>query len=237
MTTAAEMPLFLWGFMKIEMMPVSRLVKYNNNAKVHTPEQVAEIAKSIETFGFRQPVVVDRNFVIVIGHGRVQAAKELGLRDIPVTVVDDLTDDEINALRLVDNKLNEGSTWDFSALADELSGIVDIDMTDFGFEPISENEIDDFTRPAQTTVEAARTPAERPQYEHEEEPTETPVGGAERLPAPYTERTPLQSTTDYRGRGDEDAHGRQVVGERSLTDADGGMVYRYRCPRCKHLFN
>lgn len=223
--------------MKIEYMPVSRLVKYNNNAKEHTPEQVQQIAKSIERFGFRQPVVVDKNFVIVIGHGRVQAAKELGLRDIPVTVIDDLNDDEINALRLVDNKLNEGSTWDFSALSDELSEIMCIDMSDFGFDPISEEEIDSFTQPIQATTEAPRTPPERPQREPEEEPVETRTDGVERPPAPYTERTPLQPTTDYRGRGDEDEHGRQVIGEHSLTDADGGTTYRYRCPRCKHLFN
>lgn len=219
--------------MTIEYMPVNRLVKYNNNAKLHPDEQVAEIAKSIERFGFRQPVVVDRNCVIVIGHGRVAAAKMLGLREIPVTVADDLTDDEVNALRLVDNRLNE-SAWDFSALEDELSSITGIDMSDFGFEPINESDIEYITR---RPVEAPRTATERDIYDGEEEYTPTATDGVERPPAPYTERTPLQATTDYRGRGDRDAQGGNVVGERSLTEAEGGMRYKYRCPRCKHLFN
>ena len=219
--------------MTIEYMPVSRLVKYNNNAKLHPDEQVAEIAKSIERFGFRQPVVVDRNFVIVIGHGRVAAAKLLGLKEVPVTVADDLTDDEVNALRLVDNKLNQ-SAWDFSALEAELATITGIDMTDFGFQPISEQEIEYATR---QPVQAPETAPERARYQDKEEYPQTATDGVERLPDPYTERTPLQATTDYRGRGDRDDQGREVVGERSLTDADGGIKYRYRCPRCKHLFN
>lgn len=218
--------------MKIEYMPVSRMVRYNNNAKIHTPEQIRAIAKSIERFGFRQPVVVDRNFVIVIGHGRVLAAKELGLREIPVTVADDLTDDEINALRLVDNRLNE-SVWDFSALESELSSIAGIDMSDFGFEPPSESEIEQVMQQPMTAPETA---PETVAYDFEEEYTDSPETGVHSPAEPYTGSN-LQATNDYRDSGYRDAQGRQVVGERSLIEAEPERAYRFVCPRCKHRFN
>lgn len=217
--------------MKIEYMPVSRLVQYYNNTKVHTPEQVRAIANSIERFGFRQPVVVDRNNVIVIGHGRVLAAKELGLRDIPVTVADDLSDDEINALRLVDNRLNE-SAWDFSALEDELSTITGIDMSDFGFEPPSEADIAQVT---QRPLSASETASEQATYDFEDEYTDGSETGEYGLAEPYT-GSDLQATSDYRDSGYRDAQGRQVVGERSLIEAEPERAYRFICPRCKHRF-
>lgn len=217
--------------MKIEYMPVSRLVKYNNNAKTHPPEQVREIANSIERFGFRQPVAVDRNCVIVIGHGRVMAAKELGLREIPVTVIDDLSDDEINALRLVDNRLNE-SAWDFSALESELATITGIDMTDFGFEPVTEAEIENVVRQPETAIQGDAYGGEAKYRQSTSEGEYGPSTGAVR------EHSRLQATTDYRDHGYVDDQGRQVVGERSLIEANRATVeYRYMCPRCKHRFN
>lgn len=227
--------------MKIEYIQADYLKRYNNNAKDHPDKQVAEIAKSIEKFGFRQPIVVDSNYVIVIGHGRWLAAKKLGIKQVPVTIIDDLSEDEINALRLVDNRLNE-SAWDFSALEDELATITGIDMTDFGFEPITEADI------AQVTTRPVQAPETAPEREwYDDGPTyaetaqngpERPVEGPERLETlPVTQRTPLQATTDYRDSGYGDAQGRKVEGERSLIEADGGPHYRYRCPRCKHLFN
>lgn len=212
--------------MKIEYINADVLKKYNNNAKDHPDEQVNEIAKSIERFGFRQPIVVDRNYVIVIGHGRLMAAKKLGIKQVPVTIIDDLTDDEINALRLVDNRLNE-SAWDFSALEAELATITGIDMSDFGFEPISEEEIEYVTRrPEMATV--------TPWGKDEEEYTESPSSGVTR---PVTQITPLQATNRDKANDDVEARGGRLVGERSLIEADGGIEYRYICPRCKHRFN
>lgn len=119
--------------MEIKEIPVGRIKPYENNAKLHPEYQVEKIANSIKRFGFKQPLVVDKHNVLVIGHGRLLAAKALGLKAVPCVKADDLTEQEINALRLADNKTAE-SGWDFGILATELDGITDIDMSDFGFD-------------------------------------------------------------------------------------------------------
>ncbi len=119
--------------MKIEYIKTDELKPYEKNAKKHPIDQIAHIANSIKEFGFRQPVVIDRDNVIVIGHGRVLAAKKLGLDEVPVVRADDLSPEQIKALRLADNKTNE-SEWDFDLLGIELDNICDIDMSRFGFE-------------------------------------------------------------------------------------------------------
>ena len=122
--------------LKIVYMPPGSLKPYPANAKKHPPEQVKHIANSIREFGFRQPLVIDADNVIVIGHGRLLAAKELGLETVPVVRADDLTQEQIRALRLADNKTNE-SEWDFTALEEELAELaLDFDMSDFGFDDI-----------------------------------------------------------------------------------------------------
>ena len=129
--------------LKIEYLPVGGLKPYEKNAKKHPAEQVEHIANSIREFGFRQPLVIDKDNVLVIGHGRLLAAKKLGLDTVPCVRADDLTDEQIKALRLADNKTNE-SEWDFDLLGGELDDIFDIDMDQFGFgetelPPIPEN--------------------------------------------------------------------------------------------------
>lgn len=125
--------------MNITEMKPGDLKPYPANAKRHPPEQVRHIANSIREFGFRQPIVVDRNNVVVIGHGRLLAAHELGLETVPVVRADDLTEAQIKALRLADNKTNE-SDWDFTELEAELAELeMDFDMSDFGFDLVSEN--------------------------------------------------------------------------------------------------
>jgi ParB-like chromosome segregation protein Spo0J len=97
---------------------------------------VKHIANSIREFGFRQPIVVDADNVVVIGHGRLMAAKKLGFESVPVVRADDLTDEQIRALRLADNKTNE-SEWDFAELETELAELeMDFDMSEFGFDDI-----------------------------------------------------------------------------------------------------
>ena len=100
--------------------------------KKHPAEQVEHIANSIREFGFQQPIVVDKDNVVVIGHGRLLAAKKLNMDSVPCVRADDLTDEQIKALRLADNKTNE-SEWDFDLLDMELSDI-EIDMEQFGFD-------------------------------------------------------------------------------------------------------
>ena len=116
--------------MRIENRPLVELTPYRANAKKHDAVQVANVAESIRQFGFVQPVVVDRDGVIVIGHCRALAAEKLGMVEVPCVCVDDLTPEQVNALRLVDNKTNE-SPWDLDLLAAELP---ELDLSAFDFE-------------------------------------------------------------------------------------------------------
>ena len=121
---------------KIIWKNIDELLPYERNAKKHPEEQVQYVANSLERFGWRQPVVIDKDGVIVVGHGRVLAAKKLGWEKVPCELADDLTDDEIKAYRLADNKTNE-SDWDDELLdieLDELEDLPEIDMSDYGFE-------------------------------------------------------------------------------------------------------
>ena len=104
--------------MEINYVDTYTLVPYVKNAKEHPQEQVLKIADSITEFGFQQPIVVDKNNVIIVGHGRLEAAKKLGMEQVPVLVVD-LTDEQAKAYRLADNKLNE-SAWDMDLVIEEL---------------------------------------------------------------------------------------------------------------------
>jgi ParB-like chromosome segregation protein Spo0J len=106
--------------MEIIQRKVSELVPYAKNTKKHDKKQIANVAESIKQYGFVQPVVIDKDGVIVIGHCRVLGAKKLGLKEVPCVCVDDLTPEQVNALRIVDNKSNE-SEWDMDYLADELA--------------------------------------------------------------------------------------------------------------------
>ena len=109
---------------------IGELIPYENNAKKHDKRQIANVAESIRQYGFVQPVVIDRDGVIVIGHCRVLAAKKLGMADVPCVLVEDLTPEQVNALRIVDNKTNE-SPWDLSMLSAELP---ELDLSGFEFD-------------------------------------------------------------------------------------------------------
>lgn len=119
--------------MNIEYISVSCIEPYPANAKKHPPAQVEQIANSIREFGFRQPLVVDAHNVVVIGHGRLMAAKILDMQEVPCVRADDLTPEQIKALRIADNKLNE-SEWDAALLEIELADLDGLlDMEAFGF--------------------------------------------------------------------------------------------------------
>lgn len=124
--------------MEIQYRRLDKITPYENNAKTHDKKQINNVAESIKQYGFVQPVVIDRDGVIVIGHCRVMAAKKLGMKTVPCVCVDDLTPEQVKALRLVDNKSNE-SPWDFDLLAPELE---DLDLTGFDFDwdlPVKDN--------------------------------------------------------------------------------------------------
>lgn len=129
--------------LNIVYKPIKELKPYKKNAKKHSKEQVEQIANSIKEFGFTQPVIIDTNNCVVAGHGRILGAKKAGLKQVPTVMLEDLTEEQIKAYRLVDNKLNE-SDWDFSLLDEEL-GILsdDIDMELFGFDiDMSDEELE-----------------------------------------------------------------------------------------------
>ena len=108
--------------MTVQDINISLIKPYKNNAKRHTDTQIANVAESIRQFGWAQPIVVDRDYTIIIGHCRYSAAKRLGLTTMPVVVAADLTDEQVRKLRNLDNKLNE-SEWDLDLLKDDILGL------------------------------------------------------------------------------------------------------------------
>ena len=118
--------------MKIETMKVKDLIPYEKNAKKHNKTQIQNVAESIKRFGFAQPLVVDKDNVLIIGHCRLLAAKLLKYREVPVVKMENLTEEEVKQLRLLDNKLNE-SEWDMDLLAEELQGL-DLEGFDIDWE-------------------------------------------------------------------------------------------------------
>ena len=127
--------------MKVANRNPAELTPYAGNAKKHDSTQIANVAESIKQFGFVQPIVIDRDGVIVIGHCRALAAEKLGMKEVPCVCVDDLTQEQVNALRIVDNKSNE-SEWDLDILSDELA---ELDFDGFDFDFSFEDEGEDYS--------------------------------------------------------------------------------------------
>lgn len=129
--------------MEVKMIDVDKVIPYENNPRKND-EAVDEVAASIKTFGFKNPIIVDKNLVIIAGHTRLKAAIKLGLAQVPVIIASDLTEDQANALRLADNKTGEIAKWDKKLLEEELKNInwelLGIDMTDVGFDDIFASE-------------------------------------------------------------------------------------------------
>lgn len=128
--------------MNIIEKQISDLKPYPNNPKIHTEKQIEQIAKSIQlTKGLRQPIVIDKNNFIVCGHGRYLAALQLGYDTVPCELIDNLTDDEIKAYRLIDNRISEGE-YDLSLEFAELQDI-ELDMREFDFDLFSMDDIEE----------------------------------------------------------------------------------------------
>ena len=119
------------NYLKIVDIAIDKLVPYEKNPR-RNDKAVKYVAKSIEVFGFKVPLVIDRNKVVVCGHTRLKAAKKLGLTSVPCIIADDLTDEQIKAFRLADNKVSEQAEWEWDLLDGEINDI-SIDMGDFGF--------------------------------------------------------------------------------------------------------
>ena len=128
--------------MDIKQYKIKDLTPYNNNPRAND-QAVDAVAESIKQFGFKVPIVIDKDNVIITGHTRLKAATKLGLKTVPVILADDLTPDQVKAFRLADNKTGELAGWDFEKLEVELSEL-EMDMEGFGFE-IEEKEIEGLT--------------------------------------------------------------------------------------------
>lgn len=119
--------------MNIENLNVKDLIPYEKNPRKND-SAVEFVANSIKEFGFKVPIVIDKDNVIVTGHTRLKAAKKLKMKTVPCIRADDLTEEQVKAFRLADNKVSEQADWDFQLLSEEIADITDIDLTDFGFE-------------------------------------------------------------------------------------------------------
>ena len=129
--------------MKIEYKKIEDVIPYENNPRKND-NAVDYVANSIKEFGFKVPIIIDKENVIVTGHTRLKAAEKLGLEKVPCIYADDLTEEQIKAFRIADNKVSEFSTWDLDKLNLELEDL-NIDMSDFGFEDINiESDDDEF---------------------------------------------------------------------------------------------
>lgn len=129
--------------MQIVKIEIKNLIEYENNPR-NNDEAVPFVAESIRQFGFKVPVIVDADNVIVAGHTRVKAALQLGLKSVPCIVADDLTEEQVKAFRLADNKVGEIAEWDYDSLQKELAEIENIEMQDLGFAEVEGLDFDQF---------------------------------------------------------------------------------------------
>lgn len=129
--------------MNIKELSISQLHEYDNNPR-NNDRAVDAVAESIREFGFKVPIVIDGDNVIVCGHTRVKAAQKLGMETVPCIIADDLTPEQIKAFRLADNKTGELAGWDFAKLEEELAALDGFDMSAFGFVQNEDVDIDSF---------------------------------------------------------------------------------------------
>lgn len=130
--------------LKVDYIPIEQLKPYEKNAKIHTEEQIEQIKNSIQEFGMNDPIGIwGEDNLIVEGHGRLQACKELGMKEVPVIRLDDLTDEQRRAYTLVHNQTTMNTGFNMVILDEELDNI-DIDMSELGFPDSEEVNLDDF---------------------------------------------------------------------------------------------
>lgn len=125
--------------MNIVQKKLEDLIPYENNPR-NNDEAVSCVVESIKEFGFKVPIIIDKNNVIVAGHTRYKASKQLGIEEVPCIVADDLTEEQIKAFRLADNKVSEVATWDLEKLELELCEL-NLDMEVFGFDEVEKDNL------------------------------------------------------------------------------------------------
>ncbi len=139
---------------RIELWPIDRLVPYEKNSRTHSPEQVEQLRASIQEFGFTNPILVDGKDGVIAGHGRLEAARDLGLAEVPVVVLDHLSPEQKRAYVIADNKLALNAGWDFSLLQQEVMSLslADFDLDLLGFD---EKELSSLLDPEQLDADEA----------------------------------------------------------------------------------
>lgn len=139
---------------EIKYIPINDIKPYKNNPRLNE-EAIPYVMNSIKEFGFKNPIILDKNNVIVAGHTRLESAKRLDMKEVPVIYADDLSEEQVKAFRLADNKVAEKSMWDYTKLDEELDSILDIDMSIFDFDINTddleldydnENEVEDINK-------------------------------------------------------------------------------------------
>lgn len=147
--------------MKVKNVPISSVKPYKNNPRKIDGDAVEKVANSIREFGFEQPIVVDKDNTIIVGHTRLLAAKKLKLKQVPIVVADQLSPEQVKAYRLADNKTGELSQWDYTALEQELDSVTGIDMEEFGFEDSefsADGDLEDYEEPEEKPEQAYECP-------------------------------------------------------------------------------
>jgi len=114
--------------MKIEIADINSIKPYENNPRKISDVAIEKVAMSLKEYGFRQPIVVDKDRIIVVGHTRFRASKKIGLKEVPITIADNLTPEQINAYRIADNRTSQESEWDFSLLQQEFHNLLDLNF-------------------------------------------------------------------------------------------------------------
>lgn len=134
--------------MEIINVKVDDLKEYENNPR-NNEKAIVVVEKSIKEYGFKNPIIIDKNYVVVAGHTRLAAAKNLNYEEVPCIMASDLNEEQIKAFRLVDNKTAEFAEWDIEKLEEELASM-EIDLVEFGFERFDPDEFDtDFSLPSE----------------------------------------------------------------------------------------
>jgi len=134
--------------MKIEMMAIKLLKPYEKNPRLNA-KAIPQVMKSLTEFGWRQPIVVDKDLVVIVGHTRLAAAKQMKLKQVPVHVAD-LTEAQVKAYRITDNRSHDRSEWDMPLLSGELDAIFDMDVKfdlefmDFSLEDLTDSDSKNF---------------------------------------------------------------------------------------------
>ena len=152
------------GDLKMVYKKIEDIFLYENNPR-NNDDAVEAVAESIKEFGFKIPIVISGDNVVIAGHTRIKAAKKLGLKEVPCIIADDLTDEQIRAFRLADNKSAEIATWEEEKLEQELAQIMDIDMSLFGFngeETDFADEVEDNTYTMNTNIPQYEITGEQP---------------------------------------------------------------------------